>query len=237
MTSINNGKPSPFHSTRWTLVRQAQGDGAEAPAALSELCDIYYEPVLNFTRRWCADAYQAQDLAHGFFEGLLSGDSLGAADPQKGRFRTYLLGSLKHFLCRQREREGAAKRGGGATRVPLDDQHPFHDSWEREFDRAWAIALIRRALEDLKEEMEHSGKSQQFETLRPWLDGGPAGDSTEAGQTLGLSPTALKVAIHRLRERFREKVRNEIAATTSDPSEVETEFLHLVEVWISCHDH
>ena len=100
--------PSPtFRSTRWTLVRRAQGDGAEARGALSELCDIYYQPVLQFTRRWCGDADRAQDLAHGFFEDLLGRESIGAADPVKGRFRTYLLGSVKHYLARQRERVSA----------------------------------------------------------------------------------------------------------------------------------
>ncbi|RYD33341.1 MAG: sigma-70 family RNA polymerase sigma factor [Verrucomicrobiaceae bacterium] len=229
-------KPSPFHSTRWTLVRRAQGTGTEARAALSELCDIYYEPVLRFTRRWCNGSDQAPDLAHGFFEKLLSQESPGAADPQRGRFRNYLLGSLKHFLCRQREREGAAKRGGGLTRVPLDEHQPFEETWEREFDRAWAIAMIRRALDDLRDEMERSGKALHFETLRPWLDGGPAGDSTEAGRILDLSPTALKVAIHRLRERFRENIRREVAATTDDAADVDAEFSHLVNVWVSCHD-
>jgi DNA-directed RNA polymerase specialized sigma24 family protein len=222
---------SSFHSTRWTLVRRAQGDGIEARAALSELCEIYYQPVLGFTRCWCGDVDRARDLAHGFFEDLLGRESIGAADPVKGRFRTYLLGSVKHFLARQRERDGAAKRGGDFTRVPLEDSHESHDEWEREFDRAWALALIRRALDSLAEEMEKSGKTNQFETLRPWLDGGAAGDVAEAGITLDLSPTALKVAIHRLRQRFRQKVRDEISATTSDPVEVEAEFRHLVDVW------
>jgi DNA-directed RNA polymerase specialized sigma24 family protein len=229
-------KSSKFHSTRWTLVRRAQGNGTEARAALSELCDIYYEPVLRFTLRWCNNADHARDLAHGFFEGLLKGDSLGTADPQKGRFRAYLLGSLKHFLSHQREREQAAKRGGGLTQIPLDNQHLFQDSWEHEFDRAWAIALIRRSLDEMKEEMARSGKSRQFETLLPWLDGGEVGDPAETGRILELSPTALKVAIHRLRERFRAKIRKEVAATTEDPKEVEAEFSHLVNVWITCHD-
>lgn len=222
-----------FHSTRWTLVRRAQGDGAEARAALSELCEIYYQPVLLFTRSWCGDADRAQDLAHGFFEDLLGRESIGAADPRKGRFRTYLLGSVKHYLGRQREREGAAKRGGDFTRVPLEDTFESHDEWEREFDRAWALALIGRALTSLGDEMEKAGKLQQFETLRPWLDGGAAGDVAEAGLTLDLSPTALKVAIHRLRQRFRQKVRDEVAATTLDSNDAEAEFRHLVDVWVS----
>ena len=223
---------SSFHSTRWTLVRRAQGDGTEARVALSELCEIYYQPVLQFTSSWCGDADRAQDLAHGFFEDLLGRESIGAADPVKGRFRTYLLGSVKHFLARQRERDGAAKRGGDFARVPLEDSHESDDESELEFDRAWALALIRRALDSLGSEMQKSGKARQFEILRPWLDGGSAGDISEVGVALELSPTALKVAIHRLRQRFRQKVREEITATTADPEDAAAEFHHLVDVWV-----
>jgi RNA polymerase sigma-70 factor (ECF subfamily) len=227
--------PSPFHATRWTLVRKAQGRGEEARAALSELCAIYYEPVLQFTRRWCGDAERAKDLAHGFFEDLLGRENLGAADPAKGRFRSYLLAAVKHFLSHRREREAAARRGGGVERVPLDEapEPGVSPEWEREFDRGWALALIGRALDSLGLEMRAAGKVAQFEALRPWLDGGPAGDAAAAGEALGLAPTALKVAVHRLRQRFRQKVREEIAATTSDPADAADEFRHLVEVWVN----
>lgn len=227
--------PSAFRSTRWTLVRKAQGRGDEARAALSELCGLYYEPVLQFTRRWCGDAERAKDLAHGFFEDLLGRENLGAADPAKGRFRSYLLAAVKHFLSRQRQREAAAKRGGDVERAPLDEapEPGVSPDWEREFDRAWALTLIGRALESLVAEMEAAGKQAQFEALRPWLDGGPAGDAAAVGEALGLSPTALKVAIHRLRQRFRQKVREEITATTTDPEDAADEFRHLVEVWVS----
>jgi RNA polymerase sigma-70 factor (ECF subfamily) len=226
---------SPFHATRWTLVRKAQGRGEEARAALSELCAIYYEPVLQFCRRWCGDAERAKDLAHGFFEDLLGRENLGAADPAKGRFRGYLLAAVKHFLSRERERESASKRGGDAERVPWDEapEPGVSPDWEREFDRAWALALIGRALDSLAGEMRAAGKSAHFETLRPWLDGGPAGDAAAAGEALGLAPTALKVAIHRLRQRFRERVREEIAATTADAQDAADEFRHLVEVWVT----
>lgn len=226
---------SPFHATRWTLVRRAQGRGEEARLALSELCAIYYEPVLQFSRRWCGDEERAKDLAHGFFEDLLGRENLGAADPAKGRFRSYLLAAVKHFLSHQRERESAAKRGGDAERVPWEEapEPGVSPDWEREFDRAWALALIRRALDSLAGEMQAAGKQAQFEALRPWLDGGSSGDLAPLGDSLGLAPTALKVAIHRLRQRFRQKVRDEIAATTTDPADAADEFRHLVEVWVS----
>lgn len=225
----------PFHSTRWTLVRRAQGRGDEARAALSELCAIYYEPVLQFARRWCGSEDRAKDLAHGFFEDLLGRESLGAADPAKGRFRSYLLAAVKHYLCRQREKEMASKRGGDMERVPFDEapESGMSPDWDRAFDRAWALALIRRALDSLAGEMERAGKAELFTKLRPWLDGGSSGEAMDTATGLGLSPSAFKVAIHRLRERFRRQVRDEIAATTSDPAETEAEFRHLVEVWLA----
>lgn len=225
---------SSFHSTRWTLVRRAQGRGEEARSALSELCAIYYDPVLRFALGWCGDRDRAGDLAHGFFEDLLARESIGGADPAKGRFRTYLLAAVKHYFSRTKERESAAKRGGGIGMTSLGEvpEVELPAGWEREFDRAWALALIRRALDSLAMEMEAAGKRQHFETLRPWLDGGPAGDSVAASVSLGLSPSALKVTIHRLRERFRQRVRDEIAATTADPEDAREEFHHLVDVWV-----
>jgi DNA-directed RNA polymerase specialized sigma24 family protein len=222
-----------FHSTRWTLVRRAQGRGEEARVALSELCTIYYDPVLQFARRWCGNEDRAKDLAHGFFEDLLGRESLGAADPAKGRFRSYLLAATKHYLSHRRDNESAAKRGGGVEVVTLDDagECGISADWEVEFDRAWALALIRRALDSLEAESEAAGKAEHFRILRPWLDGGLQGDAAEAAATLQLSPTALKVAIHRLRQKFRQKIRDEIAATV-DAREVDEEFRHLVDVWV-----
>ncbi|MCW1884031.1 sigma-70 family RNA polymerase sigma factor [Luteolibacter flavescens] len=226
-----------IHSTRWTLVRRAQGRGEEARAALSELCTIYYEPVLHFTRRWCHGSEdRAKDLTHAFFEDLLDRGHLGTPDPAKGRFRSYLLAAVKHHLLHQRERDAAAKRGGGAEITPLDDAVESAAAtvlaeWELEYDRAWALALIRRALDSLEAESIAAGKREHFHTLRPWLDGGLQGDATAAAATLQLTPTALKVAIHRLRQKFRQRIRDEIAST-ADPAEVDAEFRHLVEVWV-----
>ena len=201
--------------------------------ALSELCTIYYGPVLQFSCRWCGNEDRAKDLAHGFFEDLLGRESLGAADPAKGRFRSYLLAATKHYLSHQCDKESAAKRGGGADIVTLDDAGDcgISGDWEVEFDRAWALALIRRALDSLEAESEAVGKGEHFRILRPWLDGGLQGDAAEAAADLQLSPTALKVAIHRLRQKFRQKVRDEITATV-EPCEVGEEFRHLVDVWV-----
>lgn len=223
-----------FHTTRWTLILRAQGCGEEARLALSELCAIYYEPILQFIRHWCRNPEEAKDLAHGFFADLLARESPGMADQMKGRFRGYLLAAVKHWLSHQRERTAAAKRGGRLERVSIDEagQLASQGDWDHQFDRAWALAMIRCAHEELRSEMEAAGKAHHFEVLQPWLDGGSPGDPTAAAAKLQLSANALKVAIHRLRERFRQKIRAGIAATVPDPSDAADEFRHLVEVLV-----
>lgn len=201
-------------------------------AALSELCGIYYEPVFRFIRARSPDEDRARDMTHAFFEDVLLRENVGTPDPEKGRFRSYLLGSVKHFLAGVHERGQAAKRGGGVEHVEWEESAvPALDGDSHAvFDRDWALALIRRALAALEEEMTAAGKAGQFQVLQPWLDGGSQGTSEEAAVELGLSGNALNVAIHRLRQRFRQLVRAEVAATTSSQSETDEEFRHLVEV-------
>lgn len=223
---------SSFHSTRWTLVRQAGLRSDAGRAALSELCGIYYEPVFHFIRARTAGEDVARDLTHGFFEELLVRESVGAPDPGKGRFRSYLLGAVKHFLARHHAQAVAAKRGGGAEHVELDEAEeilPGAESHVR-FDRDWALALIKRALDSLGGEMTAAGKGEQFRVLQPFLDGGSPGSPREAAAALDLSENALNVVVHRLRQRFRLLVRAEVAATTSGPAEADEEFRHLVNV-------
>jgi RNA polymerase sigma-70 factor (ECF subfamily) len=218
-----------FTATRWTLVQQADGDTPAARAALGELCDIYYAPVVAFIRRWRHDSDEdaAREQAHAFFEAVLSKQAIGAPDPERGRFRNYLLGAVKHFLAHERRAAAAEKRGGGVVHeTPEDIENPPAD--ESQFDRAWALALIGRALTDLETEMRAAGKGLQFESLKPWLDGKASTSQAEAANTLGLTENAIKVAIHRLRERFRAKVRAEVIATLHDPAEIDAELRHLV---------
>ncbi|MEO5712800.1 MAG: sigma-70 family RNA polymerase sigma factor [Luteolibacter sp.] len=226
---------SNFHPTRWTLVLRARGEGVEAEAALSDLCGAYYAPVVAFLRRDGRGDDAAREMAHAFFATVLAG-GVGTPDQTRGRFRSYLLGSLKHFLSKQRDAGLAAKRGGGVEHVPLvseTDTNPglplagTEDS-ALAFDREWALALIGRALSML--EMEHLGKEFIFSTLKPWLDGGAEMAQSEAARTLGISETAVKVAIHRLRVRFRELIRAEVAATVNDPQEAADELRHLIEI-------
>ncbi|MGC4017761.1 MAG: sigma-70 family RNA polymerase sigma factor [Luteolibacter sp.] len=226
-----------FQSTRWTLVRRTRGSSEEAKAALSELCAIYYEPVFAFVTRWTGGGADARDLVHGFFEDVLAREVIGeTADPSRGRFRGYLLGAVKHFLMKHRSREQAAKRGGGVMPVSLEDSEP--GAWEDAaaelaFDRDWASSLIGRAVENLRAEMSESGKSKQFETLKPWLDGGSPGSLEAAGLELGMNANALNVAIHRFRQRFLKLVRYEVESTVADPGEATEEFRHLVNVLVA----
>lgn len=220
---------SSFHPTHWTLVLSARGKSAEAKAALADLCATYYVPVVSFLHREGRNEDAAREMAHAFFESLLAG-GLGMPDPERGRFRSYLLGALKHFLVKQRGGLLAAKRGGGAEHVPLEAEEalpPMADD-SLAFDREWALTLIARALAAL--ESEYSGKPRVFAVLKPWLDGAVEGPQAEAAVELGISEGAVKVAIHRLRARFRELIRAEVATTVNDPAEVGEELRHLIAV-------
>lgn len=216
-----------FHTTRWTLVRNAQGDSVEARDALGALCELYYEPVVSFLVRDGRDRDAAREVAHGFFEKVLAGDFLGEPEQGRGRFRSYLLGALKHHLLNQRRDEGREKRGGGLEHVELEPDH-LVSMPDADFDRGWALAIVERALATMESEESH--RADQFISLKPWLASGEIGESQEAtAARLGMSSGALRVAIHRLRRRFRELVRAEVAGTLHDPTELDDEMRHLVE--------
>ncbi len=235
MTSDANS----FAPTRWTLVLEARGGSPAAQAALSELCGAYYQPVFRFLQREGRSEDTARELTQEFFARLLARDGFATADPARGRFRSFLLGALKHFLGDQHVRERAAKRGGGAMHEPLpeaSDTSPGRElaapepaSSEAWFDRQWALAIMDRALGTLAAEQAAAGKADQFERLKPWLVGAAAAQADIAAQ-LGWSEGALKVAVHRLRRRFRELVRAEIAQTVPAFAEVDAELRYLVEV-------
>ncbi len=226
---------SNFHLTRWTLVLRARGSGETARAALSDLCATYYEPIVAFLRHGGRSEDEARETAHEFFERLLAG-GLGTPDAGRGRFRSYLLGALKHFLSNHRASALAAKRGGGEEHVSWAEEGdsqpgmPFPGGCDDtlHFDREWALAIIGRALDTL--EREHAGKPHLFKTLKPWLDGSANRPQAEAAAALGMSGTAVKVAIHRLRARFGELIRTEVAATVDSRDDVAEELRHLIAV-------
>lgn len=203
--------------------------------AMSELCSAYYAPVVAFLRREGREEAEARDLAHDFFARLLAGGSMAGADPMRGRFRSYLLAAVKRFAADQRERAGAFKRGGGREQVSLQsggtDTEPglqVEDAQamapDEAFDREWAMTLLARALTTLEQTLVVKGKADHFAVLKPWLTLA-AEDQPQAAAAarLGISEAAVKVAIHRLRQRFREAVRLEIAQTMHTPEAVDEE--------------
>lgn len=232
-----------FAPTRWTVVLRARGESAEARAALATLCEAYYGPVLRFIRAAGRDEETARDLTQEFFAQLLAGNGLKAVQPGVGRFRSYVLGAVKHFLAETHRRASAAKRGGGQVPVSLDSPSGHETTTELPlpdpasppsdtlFDHHWAVTLVDRAVAQLAAECAAAGKGVQFRTLKPWLLGDEIGLSpADAARQLDLSPGAVKVAVHRLRKRIRELVQAEIAQTLDDPHQAQDELRYLVEV-------
>lgn len=231
---------SAFVTTQWTRVLEARGDSPEAKAALSDLCAAYYAPVFAFIRRNAPDEESARDLTQEFFSRLLTRRGIGSVDPQRGRFRSFLLGAVKHFLADMYEHAHALKRGAGrpleVLDVPTDTSpglqvaDPKAPSPDREFDRKWALTLLERALEALAREHEAAGKAAEFDALKPWLTGDTESTSqAEAAARLGLNEGAARVAIHRLRRRFRELLKSEIGQTVNDRTQVDEELHYLLE--------
>src|SRR3984957_3034185 len=227
---------SQFPTTRWTLVLAA-GDPhrKEARSALVDLCENYWYPLYAYLRRRGYSADEAQDLTQEFFVRVLEGRYLDRADPEKGRFRAFILTSLKFFVADEENRQRARKRGGGAL-VTLEfssgeeryPRGPAHDGTpERIFERRWALALLDRVVERLRNEFVHHGRPEHFERLKVFLLGQSDAPYAALAREMNTSEGALKVAIHRIRKRYRELFRQEIADTVADPAEVESELRYL----------
>ena len=230
---------SQFPTTRWTLV-VAAGDPhrKEAHAALVSLCETYWYPLYAYLRRRGYAVDQAQDLTQEFFVRMLEGRYLARADPEKGRFRSFILTSLKFFVADEADRHRAHKRGGG-TIMPLEfssgedryQREPAHDETpERIFERRWALSVLDRVVEKLRDEFVQHGRPEHFERLKVSLLGQSDAPYAALAREMNTSEAALKVAIHRLRKRYRELFRREIADTVADPAEVESELRYLAEV-------
>jgi RNA polymerase sigma factor (sigma-70 family) len=230
---------SQFPTTQWTLVVTA-GDPnrKEARSALVSLCENYWYPLYAYLRRRGYSADQAQDLTQEFFVRVLEGRYLDRADPGKGRFRSFILTSLKFFVADEEDRQRARKRGGGMV-VPLEFscgeerylREPAHDETpERIFELRWARAILDRVMEKLRNEFVHLGHEEHFERLKVFLLGQSDVPYTTLAREMNTSEGALKVAIHRLRKRYREIFRQEIADTVADPAEVESELRFLAAV-------
>jgi DNA-directed RNA polymerase specialized sigma24 family protein len=236
LDSTAGGRPN-FSTTQWGLVATASIEGgAEARKALEELYRLYCYPVYAFIRRRGYNRHDAQDLTQDFFVHLLDKGTLGRADPQRGRFRSFLLGALDHFLAHAAERARAGKRGGGSQLVFLDDDTaedryqlaaPEGMTAERLFDARWAAALVESTFARLRGEMDSEGKGQLFEALQGFLLGHEDASYQQVADSLRMSLGGLKTAIHRLRGRYRALLREEVARTVAAPAEVDEELRYL----------
>jgi len=227
-----------FVTTRWSVVLAAGvKDSPEAARALEQLCQTYWFPLYAHVRRLGHSPSDAEDLTQGFFARLLAKDGFGAADCERGRFRSFLLGSLKHFLTNEWDKARAQKRGGHLQIIPLDApggedrlqlEPATQTSPDREFDRRWALALLDTVLARLEAEHIEQDKARLFAGLKETLASG-RGDvpMAQIAFDLGLSEGATRVAAHRFRARYRELLRAEIAQTVATPAEVEDELPHL----------
>jgi RNA polymerase sigma-70 factor (ECF subfamily) len=219
----------------------AAGDSPGAAEALAQLCGDYWYPLYAFVRRRGFAPQDAQDLTQDFFARVLERRLLKAADPAKGRFRSFLLSSLQNFLNNEWDRRQAGKRGGGRPTFSLDDTtaetaearyrlEPAHElTPERIFERRWALTLLEKVHARLKGEYVAEGKARQFEVLQVYLSGEPkAGHYAGSAACLGLNEGAVRVAVHRLRKRLGQLLRQEVARTVTDPREVDEEIRHLL---------
>jgi len=224
--------------THWTVVLAAGGnDSTQARQALELLCKSYWPPIYAFIRRQGYSPHDAQDLTQGFFARILEKNWIGAADRNRGRFRSFLLGTLKHFLANEWDRAAAQKRGGGQTPISIDIDSAEtrcgieladRMTAERIFERRWALTLLDEVLQRLRQEYVEAGREALFDHLKQTLTE-PSGSMPYLQIAARLKSTegAVKVAVHRLRQRYRELLRAEIARTVASPDEVEDELRNL----------
>jgi len=226
-----------FLTTRWTQVRQAKANSDEGRAALADLCDTYYEPVIAFLRCELRNADAAREMTHDFFAQLLTGGGITHAEREHGRFRSYLLGAVKHFLSHQREAAQSLKRGGRAIAVSMDDDASAartipddrQSSPDAAFDRQWALTMLAQAMEALRTDCAAEGKAALFDNLKPWLMGDAAhGNQAALAVSCRMGVSALKMAIKRFRQKFREHIQAEIARTLDDPAMIQEEIRTLM---------
>lgn len=227
-----------FTTTHWSVVLAAgQGASPQATDALGKLCRTYWHPLFLYVRRLGHNAEQAQDLTQEFFARLLEKNYIEAADPEKGRFRSFLLTAFKRFLANEWDRANRQKRGGGQHVISLDEMNvegkflaeptdPMTP--EKAFDRRWALRLLEEVLNRLEKEYSANGKSKVFEELQVLLTGEKSQSPyVEIAARLRMSEGTLKVTVHRLRQRYRELLRLEVANTVASPEDIDGEIRHL----------
>jgi RNA polymerase sigma-70 factor (ECF subfamily) len=230
--------PARFATTHWSVIVAARdGDAPRAREALAALCQTYWYPLYAYIRRQGYSWDQAQDLTQGFFAQLLEKDAFRLVDPAKGKFRSFVIAACKHFLANERDRARAVKHGGGRLFISIDGQdaesryqaEPAHvQTPERAFEQRWALALLNQVLARLRVEFQGADKGQLFDRLKGFLlKEKSAGGYAGAAQELGMTEGAVKVAVHRLRQRYRELLREEIGHTVRDPGQIDDEIRDL----------
>lgn len=241
MTDLESARNQVFATTHWSVVLAAgQRELPQAVEALEKLCRAYWYPLYVYARRQGNSPEDAQDLTQDFFARFLQKNYLAKADRERGKFRTFLIGSLKNFMVNEWKRVGRLKRGGGLEFLPIDasgaenryaEERADRCNPEDEYEKQWAVTLIEQVLDTLRQEFNETGKAALFESLKGfiWGDKGAA-SYAEIGRQLGLSEGNIKVAVHRLRQRFRELLRAEVAHTVARPGDVDEELRYLISV-------
>jgi DNA-directed RNA polymerase specialized sigma24 family protein len=239
-TGTNPGAGGRFATTQWSLVLAAGERGsAGAEEALARLCSLYWYPVFAFVRRQGHRSAEAEDLTQGFFARLIEKGDLGDADRSRGRFRSFLLTACQHFLSNERDRTRAKKRGGGLLPVAIDvaaaerryERALAHsETPERLYDRQWCLTLLASVLDDVREDYVAAGRERVFDRLKDFLTGDEAaGTHADAARNLAMTAAAVKVAVHRLRRRYHERLRRHVADTVAAAQDVEDEIRYLLK--------
>jgi RNA polymerase sigma factor (sigma-70 family) len=235
-------RPQPvFATTRWSVVLAAgHGDTSHAGDALAHLCQTYWYPLYAYARRRGQTPHDAQDLTQEFFARLMQGNWVAQADRQRGRFRTFLLSAMQHFMANEWNKAHAKKRGGTQPILSLDDDaaeqryqlEPVEKNTpETLFERGWALSLLNDVLRRLENEYQRDGKSDWMEALRPALTSDRDGIAyADIARKLGMTEAAARVAVHRLRQRYRRLIQSGVANTVASPDEVAEEMRHLFQV-------
>ena len=239
--SANESGKGWFSTTHWSVVLEAGNEHSpKAADALEKLCRTYWKPLHSYVRWQGYTADEAQDLTQSFFAHLLEKNHFNTVHPRKGKFRSFLLTALNHFLINHREKANAAKRGGGQRPISLDDDSADDRcdvkadsglSPDKAFERQWALAVLDQAFAQLKAEFIAAGKLAIFNELKGFLSAdAQSGEYADIAARLNLSAAAVPVAVHRLRQRYREVVRDEIAHTVTNPQEIDEEMRYLLAV-------
>ena len=232
-------RPQRFATTRWSLIQQArQGQEGSARVALEELCQAYWLPAYAFMRRQTRDLHEAQDWTQGFFASLLSRDAFAQLTPERGRFRSFLLAAARHFASNERDKKNAIVRGGHVVLQSLDYEageqrlaKELATTAEGLFERQWAHAVLERVLQQLREEYDANDRRTLFDLLGQQLAGTVSeGVLIKLAETLSMSPEACRVALHRMRKRYRFLLRQEIGQTTNTPDEIDDEIRYLFRI-------